>query len=155
MRIFFLLLQLCICNLAFSQEVADSIKIEKISREINEVNFSTSYSYKTVPKFIKKAINKAQERKFTAASKGCKFNSTDVNIKKRLSNNRILYIAYSDKFYIITFEHGGYGINIQSKIVKFNYKIVVTIINLTTPFHENISEFKNILMNDKRVRVNK
>jgi hypothetical protein len=123
----------------------DSIRLEKIADSIENERFSVSIKKRDIPGFIRRKLTKIDKTKFRIANEGEEFNSGDALQKGSLPNKRIVYIAHSRNFYIVTYEQGGFGRAYYSRIVKYQKRDIECITTLAVPPHANIDDFKRIM----------
>jgi hypothetical protein len=69
MKIKLLLLNFIFCKFLFAQVINDSLTVSKLGNDISNASFNISYTYSTVPSFIKKGIKKIEGKKFCIADK--------------------------------------------------------------------------------------
>jgi hypothetical protein len=130
----------------FGQKVIeDSLRLERILNNVKIETFNVSNEKKDIPKFIKRRLSKIDKCKFKIANAGGKFNSGDALQKKSLPNKRIVYIAYNENFYIITYEEGGFGRTYNARLIEYNKRTIKCITTLIMPSHFSVGEFRRIL----------
>lgn len=111
--------------------------------EVCADTFKTLNSYKSLPKFIRKYLDELGKSKFTLSKK--RFNASDVNIR-RATSRKLSYVAISDRFYILSYEHGGRGYHGHTIIFEADSGRISKVYNLITPPHKTIKELKYILL---------
>ncbi|MGO8056313.1 hypothetical protein, partial [Rhizobium leguminosarum] len=68
-----------------------------------------------------RCLSKIDNRKFKLANPNQDYNATDVTYKK-LPNKRLVYWARSNEYLIITYEQGGFGSSIKTRVIEYKDK---------------------------------
>ena len=143
MKCLFFLLFLIPC-LESSCQTAQNSSVT-IVNEICADTFKVLNSYKSLPKFIRRYLNKVSKNEFRLSKKH--FNSSDFNTRNSISR-KLSYVAISDRFYILSYEHGGRGYHAHTIIFEVDSGNILKVYNFITPPHKTIKELKYFLMED-------
>jgi hypothetical protein len=117
---------------------------QNLIKEISSDSFTLKYTYKSLPEFIRKYLNEKNGKKFKISKK--KFNSSDINVKESTSR-KLSYVGISQKYYILSYEHGGKSHHEHSIIFEVNSGQIVRVYNLITSIHGNVAQLKYFLTN--------
>ena len=110
--------------------------------EVCADTFKVSNSYKSLPKFIRNYLDELNQSKFKLSKK--RFNPTDVNNRPSTSR-KLSYVAMSDRFYILSYKHGGKGYHGHTLIFELDSNRITKVYNLITSPHKSINELKYFL----------
>jgi hypothetical protein len=143
MKIFNLILLMILqSTVGFCQSDLDqNINFDK---DVFNETFIMKNSYKALPNYIQKYLTKTYGKKFKISNK--RFNSSDVN-RKESTSRKLSYVAISERFYILSYQHGGKGNHHHSIIFEVNNNKIINVYNLITPTHHTIVELNSFLKN--------
>lgn len=117
---------------------------QDIIRDVISDSFTLKPSYKSLPTFIQKYMDKQYGKKFKIFNN--KFNSSDVNAMESTSR-KLTYVGISNNYLILSYEHGGKSYHEHSIIFHVNNGQIVEVYNLITSKYNNISQLKYFLTN--------
>jgi len=137
----FLIILLIQNSVVFSQNDPGKIFI----REIFSASFTLKYSYHSLPKWIRGYLDEKNGQNFKINKR--KFNSSDINIKESRSR-KLSYVAISEKYYILSYEHGGKSYHEHSIIFEVNSGQIVNVYNLITSKHGDVAQLKYFFANE-------
>ena len=94
----------------FAEErIIEDTDLEKIINVIKSEEFEVYNKKREIPKSILKTLTKWQNKKVRFADKGEKYRKNDVIINPRIPNREIITILKSNKYFVMTYNHGGRG----------------------------------------------
>jgi hypothetical protein len=129
------------------QTKSDSPLLDSLVAVINAQIFKESYTFKSIPKFIRKQIKTIEGKKFKAADKGKDFNESDIGSRPFLAYKRIIYVATAPNLCIVTYQQRTFRIPCKTKVIFYTGKKIDKIIDLAVPMHDDIEDFKVHLQN--------
>ena len=133
-------------SLAFCQGNSDQNFVKEVSSE----RFILKYSYKSLPKFIRKYLDEKHKKRFKI-NKG-KFNSSDIDVKESTSR-KLSYVGISKRYYILSYEHGGKGYHEHSIIFEVDSGRIVNVCNLIISKHSDVAQLKYFLAHELYVQT--
>lgn len=117
----------------------------RLIRMVLDSGFTEKRAYKYVPRHIKSYLKSVNKGKFKITKRS--YNTTDVITSSKLPMRRLLYVGKLKNHYILSYEHGGRGKHQHTLIIDAE-SMNVKILNLITPFHNNLNSLITII-NDK------
>jgi len=87
-------------------------------------------------------LNEKKGKKFKISNK--KFNSSDVNVPESKSQ-RLSYVGISQKYYILSYEHGGKSHHEHSIIFEVNSDQIINVYNIINSKHSDTTQLKYFL----------
>ena len=97
-----------------------------------------------IPRFIKKSLNCWEEGKFRIANPGHAFYISDAVGWWPLPHRQLMYLGLSDHYLLISYIHGGWGVNCPTILFKFDNKHILAVW-YWVGFNEEIKTKEDIL----------
>jgi hypothetical protein len=123
----------------------DSVTSLRLLDTIRTLPFRTYHRKGKIPRFIIKALV-CSEGSFRIASRGHAFNATDVMgpLGTLLPSRQLMYLGLTEHYMLLSYKHGGMGLNCPILLVKFSNKKITSLWSWLG-FSEELKTKENIL----------
>jgi hypothetical protein len=137
MRLLLIFATFLFCSAIHANPI-DSATLKEVLKEIDNGSFKETHQTKDIPNFIYSTLRKKAKERFRITDNPKKYNGGDT-VMEGDYQRLLLYAAYTDGYYIIAYERGGFVSNTHVLLIKYNDRKVLSIDNFITSSHKSIN----------------